>query len=402
MEGNQVLESVHTPPDSAAVAASLEALFAGSLRAEAQEWERDAAMPRSVFERMAATGVFAARWPLGARDPGDVEIGSLLVREMALASVGACIAVGTHLEVFFRALARSQYGSEVWEEALAGRRVGCFAVSEYGGGSNPSNCETSAEPHGEGWVLNGDKHYVSNVRAATDLIVFSRTDRRRDLSDFTVFLVPTDAPGVTATPHDLLGARASGTCAVSLRGVEVGDERRVGRVGGGLALLFEFLRGERMAAASGSLAAAELCFEIALTWASARYSAGEALRTRQAIAHRFAILSSEIAAGRGFLADRIERAQSGRLTSAEAAQAKYVLGRLAWRAADEAMQVLAGHGYTEETGFAQLWRDIRIGRIGGGTDEVQLEIVAQGLRPGALAAHPLVLSAARKASRDGD
>jgi acyl-CoA dehydrogenase/citronellyl-CoA dehydrogenase len=250
-------------------------------------------------------------------------------------------------------------------------------------------------------VVNGHKHYVSNAGAATDLIVFARTGRSRELNDFTVFLVPTDAVGVTITPHELVGARASGTCAVGLEGVEIGDERRVGRVGGGLALLFDFLRGERMAAASGSLAAAELCFEIALTWASARDSAGEPLRARQAIAHRFAILSSEIAAGRAFLADRIERAQNGGITSAEAAQAKYVLGRLAWRAADEAMQILAGHGYTEETGFAQLWRDIRIGRIGGGTDEVQLEIVAKGLRPGALADHPLVREVELKARPDG-
>ncbi len=402
MDGSQVKNGAGTSPGRATVAASVEELFTSSLREEAREWEREAAMPRSAFERMAATGVFEARWPQGALDPGDVAIGSLLVREMALTSVGACIAVGTHLEVFFRALSRSRYGAESWEEALAGRLVGGFAVSEYRGGSIPSNCETSAVPSDEGWLLNGHKHYVSNARAATDLIVFARTGRSRDLSDFTVFLVPTDADGVTSTPHKLLGARASGTCAVELRDVEVGDERRVGRVGGGLALLFDFLRGERMAAASGSLAAAELCFEVALAWASARESAGAALRNRQAIAHRFAVLSSEIAAGHGFLLDRIERAQSGQITSAQAAQAKYVLGRLAWRAADEAMQILAGHGYTEETPFAQLWRDIRIGRIGGGTDEVQLEIVAQSLRPGALAGHPLVRSVEQKATLDGD
>lgn len=401
MDGSQVITLPRTPPDSASAAANIEALFATSLRDEAAVWEGDAAMPKSAFEQMADAGAFAARWPRGARDPGDVAIGSLLVRETALISVGGCIAVGTHLEVFFRALARSQYGTDRWADAIAGRLLGGFAVSEYAGGSNPSNCETTAQQSGDGWVLNGHKHYVSNAGAATDLIVFARTARSRDISDFTVFLVPTDTDAVTITPHELAGARASGTCAVDLREVEVCDERRVGRVGGGLALLFEFLRGERMAAASGSLAAAELCFEIALTWAGARQSQGEPLRQRQTIAHRLAILSSEIAAARGFLADRIERAQAGRITSAEAAQAKYVIGGLAWRAADETMQILAGHGYTEETGFAQLWRDIRIGRIGGGTDEVQLEIVAQSLRPSTLATHPLVQTIEQKATTDG-
>lgn len=400
MNASQIFTSTLTPPDSARVAANIRDLFAASLREEAAVWECDGAVPRDAFERMADTGAFEARWPRGAREPGDVEIGALLVRETALASIGGCVAVGTHLEVFFRALARSEYGLDRWNDALAGRLIGGLAVSEYGGGSNPSSCETRAEPGGDGWVLNGNKHYVSNAQTATDLTVFARTNRGRDLSDFTMFLVPSDAAGVTITPHELVGARASGTCAVGLSDVQICDERRVGSVGGGLVLLLECLRGERLAAASACLAAAELCREVALAWASNRNCGREPLRHKQTIAHRLASLECEIAAARALLAERIEKAQHGRMSSAEAAQVKFVIGRLAWRAAEEAMQILAGHGYTEETPFAQLWRDIRIGRIGGGTDEVQLEIVAQSLRPGALAAHDLVKTVARKASRD--
>lgn len=385
--------------DPAEVAERIRALFETSLREEAREWERDAAIPKSAFERFAEAGAFAARWPRGACEPGNVAIGSLLVRETALASVGGCIAVGTHLEVFFRALARCDYGAEAWEEALEGRALGAFAVSEYDGGSNPSNCETWAERSDGGWTISGHKHYVSNAVAATDLVLFTRTSRGRDLTDFTVFLVPTDAPGVSMTPHELSGARASATCMVDLENVQVGEERRVGGVGAGLALLLEFLRGERMAAASGSLAMAELCYEIALAWLSNRRSGGQRLRQKQALAHRLAIVASDIAAARALLAERIEKAQSGRITSAEAAQAKYVIGGVAWRAADETMQILAGHGYTEETPFAQLWRDIRIGRIGGGTDEVQLELIAQGMRPGELGSHQLVKAIEMAATR---
>lgn len=389
-QAQQVSTIPHRPSDPAEVGERIRELFETSFREEAREWEANCGIPKSAFERLAQAGAFEARWPNGAREPGNVEIGALLVRETALASVGACIAVGTHLEVFFRALARSEHGAEAWPDALAGRALGAFAVSEYAGGSNPTNCETAADRSEGGWVLNGHKHYVSNAGTATDLIVFARTSRGRDLSDFTVFLVPVDAPGVSVAPHKLLGARASGTCAVDLDGVWVGDERRVGGVGTGLALLLEFLRGERMAAATGSLAVAELCLEVALAWMDSRDSGGERLRHKQALAHRIAFLASEVEAARALLSDRLVRAQAGRITSAEAAQAKFVIGRVAWHAADEAMQILAGHGYTEETRFAQFWRDVRVGRIGGGTDEVQLELVAQSLRPGELASHLLV------------
>ena len=108
------------------------------------------------------------------------------------------------------------------------------------------------------------------------------------------------------------------------------------------------------------------------------------------MAHRLAALHSDLAAARAFVAERIELAQRGRMSSAEAAQAKYVLARLAWRAADEALQLVAGHGFMEETSLARLWRDVRMLRIGGGTDEVQLEIAAQALRAGPLADHDFV------------
>jgi alkylation response protein AidB-like acyl-CoA dehydrogenase len=365
-------------------------LFGTQLRSEAAEWERDGGVPASLFARLGGVGAFAARWPERARTPGRVDVAAALVRETALASVGAGIAVSTHMEAYYRALARCEYGATVWEDAIAGKAIGAVGVTERAGGSNPANCETLAARSRDGWVLSGHKHYVSNMRAATDCVVFARTARKSDLSSFTLFVVPTDAPEVTATPHAQVSARASGTSMVDIDEVFLGDERRVGAVGSGLPLLLDFLRAERVMAASGGLAVAELCFEMAFAFASRRQAAGMRLIQQQAIAHRLASMSTSIAAGRALLAERLAAAQQGRLSSAEAAQAKLTLSRIAWEAADETMQILGGRGFTEETPVAQLWRDARIGRIGGGTDEIQLEIVAQGLRAGELAGHPAV------------
>ncbi len=372
-------------------------LFATSLRFEGAAWERDGGVPASAFARLADIGVFAAVWPEGGRGGGRIDVAALLIRETGLASAGAGIAVSAHTEGYFRALARCAYGADVWAPALAGEAIGAMAITEAAGGSSPSNCETVAERCGDGWVLRRSKHYVSNMRAATDCVVFARTARRSKLSDFTFFIVPTAAPGVTVDPHRQVSARASATAKVALDCVQIGDERRVGALGSGLALLLEFLSAERMMAAAGALGVAELCFEMALAFAGKRRTAQGRLIQQQSIAHRLAALATSIAAGRALLAERLAGAAAGQLRPAQAAQTKLMLSRLVCEAADEAVQVLGGRGFTEETPLAQIWRDVRMSRIGGGTDEIALEIIAQGLRPGTLASHPAVAAVERSA-----
>ena len=385
-------EAADEPDRLEQTSARIRNLFRDTLRGEAEEWERDGGVPASVYERLGAIGAFEARWPDGARSPGRTDIAALIVRETALASIGGCVALGTHLEGYFRALARCEYGAAVWDDALAGRAIGALSVTERTGGSHPTSCETLARRAGDEWVLSGHKHYVSNMRAAADVVVFARTDRGRDLSSFTLVVVPVSAPGVTVTPHRMVSLAASATSMLDLDGVEVGDERRVGAVGSGLGTLLELLRAERLGAACAGLAIAELCLEIALVFADRRSIGGRRLRQHQAIAHRLASLASEVAAGRALLAERLAAAQVGKISSAEAGQAKLVLNRIAWRAADETVQIVGGRGLTEETPLARIWRDMRIGRIGGGTDEVQLELIAQSLRPGELARHPAVMA----------
>jgi alkylation response protein AidB-like acyl-CoA dehydrogenase len=227
-------------------------------------------VPRSVFTRLADAGAFAARWPDGATGQGDLRVGALITREIALASVGACVAIGTHTEAYLRVLARSRHGCEAWEDALAGRRIGALSITESTGGSRPTTCGTLAERRGEAWTLSGHKHYVSNMRAATDCVVFARTGRGIDMSSFTLFIVPLAAEGVRITPHAVTSARAAATATLELDGVLVADERRVGKVGSGLVTLLELLRVERLMAAVAGLAVAELCLEMALAFAERR------------------------------------------------------------------------------------------------------------------------------------
>ncbi|HEX8743555.1 MAG TPA: acyl-CoA dehydrogenase [Thermoleophilaceae bacterium] len=377
------------------LAAELRSLFRDELAAEVEGWERDCLLPRHVFERLTALGVFDARWN-GSSRAGDVDVAAALARESTLVSIGAAIAISAHSEAFLPALRLCELGRDGAED-----RIGCIALSEATSGSDLGNCATRARRSGDGWAIAGHKHYVSNFRTATDCVVFTRTSDTGTLNDFTLFLVPTGADGVAATPYSPAGARAAGTCAVDLAEVQVGDERRVGPVGVGLRITLEFLRRERLWAAVAAAAVAELAYEIALAYASRRRVAGAALRDHQAIAHRLVDLECQVAAARAIADGLVAAERGGAVSGATGAAGKLYATRVACAALDEAVQVMGARGFTDEAPMSRLWRDGRAMRIGGGADEVLREQVARAQRPGPLADHPLVRACAEAAGQAG-
>lgn len=366
------------------------------LSPDASGWERAGRVPASAFQMLGDAGVFAARWS-SAEPLGDLDVGATLAREIALASLGAAICVAAHSEAYLLSLRRAACGEALWGDAVHGRSIGCVALSEATSGSEVTNCGTTARRGGDGWVVCGHKHYVSGFTTASECMVFARTGETEALRDYSLLLVPTTAPGVSAKPHELVGARASGTCMVDLDEVEVCDDRLIGEAGAGLGQVLELLRLERLWAAVGCTAVAEACFEIALGFATRRRIQGLALRRHQAIAHRLAEMRTELGAAGALTERELDAARAGRLTSTGAAEAKLFATRVACRVADEAMQVLGGAGYTEATSLARIWRDLRLSRIGGGTDEVLRELIARGSRRGALASLPLVRDATSSA-----
>jgi alkylation response protein AidB-like acyl-CoA dehydrogenase len=385
-------------PRTDPIADRIALLFEEYREEAAERWDAEGRTPAKLFQRLGELGAFTSRWPLGRDGPGLIDTAAALARECALTSVGAVICLGAHTDGFLPALWGCDYGRSVADESLAGRVIGCVAITEPSGGSDVTRCATRAERTARGWRLTGQKQFVSNVSTADEMFVFARTGSDRAASAFTVFIVPTQAKGVTATPRRLAGARASGTCLVGLDGVRLGDDRRVGDVGSGFGEVMRFLRLERLWVVVGAAAIAELCVEVAVAFAARRRSGDGVLADRQAIAHRLVDMHAEARAARLVADDVVRSARARRLTSAASAEAKLFVSRTAWRVADEAMQILAGNGYTDQTPFMRVWRDARVGRIGGGADEVLRELASRALRPGRLAEHPVV-SATGKAAR---
>lgn len=351
-------------------------------------WDDAGAVPRDAFERLCATGVPARRW---TSPNGDIDAAVMLARACGLlTSGGAGTCFMTHVEAFAAAARRCEFGQEHRADIDAGRRIGCVAISEATSGSVVTHCATKAARTSAGWAINGHKHFVSNFATATDCVVFVRTADQGRMDDFTVFILPTRAEGVTSRAHDLIGAGASGTAMVNLVDVEVDDSRRVGKVGAGLQFLLGFLSFERFWAAIGSVTSAELCLEMVRAWIDERRLGDMLLRDHQAVRHRLADLACAVTAARALVDNLISQAREGLLLSGNAAMGKLYASRVAWRVADEAIQLLGGIGYTTATPIGRIWRDSRLMRIGGGTDEVLREIVGRTQQRGQLHAHPAV------------
>jgi alkylation response protein AidB-like acyl-CoA dehydrogenase len=330
------------------------------------------------------------RWPQGSGGLGDFSVAATVARESALTSVGGGIAISAHTDGFLPMLRLTPMGAELGEAIFDGSRIGCMALSEPTSGSDVTNCETRARRGGAGWVISGHKHYVSNFPAATDCVVFTRTGERGMLSDYTLFAVPTDAAGVSSRVHGTIGSRAAGTSVVTFDEVDVGEERLVGNLGSGLRLVLDFLRLERLWAVIAGTTLAELCFEIAFAFASTRRVGGIPLLEHQAIAHRLADMRVRLSATEAIAGELIGAAILGEVSATRAAEGKLFCAQSASMLADDAVQILGGRGYTDETPMAQLWNDIRVLRIGGGADEVLRELIGRTQAPGALAEHWMV------------
>lgn len=360
-------------------------LFADVFRDDLEVWEADRAMPRSAFELLGECGAFRARWPADAPQTGDLDFANALARESAMLSLGVSLCVGINCDGFLPSVRQSGLPAEAYEDAERGLRVGCIAISERSSGSDVTNCATVAERAGDDWRITGHKHFVTNFHSATDCVAFVRTGNRNPIADFTLFIVPTNAPGVTATKHGLVGHHCSGTAAVEFADVRVPDECRVGGVGSGLQMILTLLRRERLWAAMGCTAAAELLLAIALAFASNRVVQQQPLSKHQLTRHKLAEISIAVDVAKTYLDATLRKAKAERLTSADAARAKLVAAHALWRVADETMQILGGRGYNDETVVGRFWRDARLARIGGGTDEVLRELIAGSLRQGSLA-----------------
>ncbi len=350
-----------------------------------ETWEDEEFFPDTVFRRAGELGFLGLSMPVAdGGHGGDYWATVVFLEEIARSSgsIGMALAVQTDMATPpIRQFGTPQQKADYLEPALAGTKIGAIGITEPDAGSDVAGIRTHAERTDDGWILNGSKTFITNGVRADFVTMVVRTaprDASSPWSGISLFLVDTDLPGFSVSKKlDKLGMRSSDTALLFMDDVHLPETALLGTEHEGFKQIMWELQGERLAASILAVSGAQRGLEAALDYARQREAFGRPIAKFQAVKHRLAEMATSIEANRRLLYDCCDKWNRGVYATNEIAMVKLSSAQLACEVATEVMQVFGGNGYSEEFPIERAWRDARIGRIGGGADEVQRQIIAQ-------------------------
>ncbi|MGH9380533.1 MAG: acyl-CoA dehydrogenase [Thermoanaerobaculia bacterium] len=259
----------------------------------------------------------------------------------------------------------------------AGEKLGCFALTEPGAGSDAASLRTTARRDGDGYVLNGNKVFITNGTHADTAIVFATVDLEKKHRGITAFVVPCDTPGLSRGGHEYkLGVNASGTTELAFADMRVPAEWRLDEEGEGFKVAMATLDGGRVGISAQAVGVARGAFDAALAYAREREQFGRPIADFQAIQFYLADMQTEIDAARLLTWKAAWAKENQKRYTLEAAQAKLFSSEMAQRVTNKALQIHGGYGYTREYDVERFFRDARITEIYEGTSEIQKLVIA--------------------------
>jgi len=260
----------------------------------------------------------------------------------------------------------------------AGEIIGCFGAVEPNVGSDAGAVETMALLDGNEWVLNGSKTWITNGGIADIAIFLAQTDKSKGRKGLATLLVDTKTPGFNATAIEgKLGIRAANTAEISLDGCRTPKENLVGEVGKGLNITLSAIDYARFTMAAGCVGIAQGCIDASVKYAKERKQFNRQIGQFQLIQEMIADMIVETEAAR-YLVYRVAYLRDNKLPcSTETAMAKYYASKVAMQAADRAIQIHGGYGFSDEFPVERYYRDARVSPLFAGTNEIQKMIIAQ-------------------------
>jgi alkylation response protein AidB-like acyl-CoA dehydrogenase len=267
---------------------------------------------------------------------------------------------------------------------IRGEKIGCLGITEPGAGSDVAGIRTSARRDGDEWVVNGSKMFITNGARADFGVFVVKTDPDTRHEGVTLLLIDlrdeegNHVPGFSVSRTlEKMGMHSSDTAELVFEDVRVPADAVLGEIGKGFYHISWELQSERLVAAFGSHAGAERMFERTLEYAKERQAFGRPIGRFQAIRHKFADMSVKIEAAKQFNYSTAWRYANGEYPVREITQAKLFSSRVACEVADECIQILGGYGYMKEYEIERAYRDVRLNRIGAGTDEIMLDVIGR-------------------------
>jgi len=268
--------------------------------------------------------------------------------------------------------------------SIKGEKIGCLGITEPGAGSDVAGIRTKAVKDGDDYLISGSKTFITNGVRADFIVLVAKTDPDARHDGITLFIVDLrDDEGDLVEGFEIarklekMGMHASDTAELSFDEVRVPADAVLGEVGKGFYHISWELQSERMVAAAGCVAGAERMFEKTLEYAKDREAFGRPIGKFQAIRHKFAEMATKIEAAKQFNYVTAWRYANGEYPVREISMVKLQTSQMCCEVADECVQILGGYGYMKEYEIERSYRDVRLNRIGAGTDEIMLEVIGR-------------------------
>jgi len=345
----------------------------------ATAWDTEHRFPHELVPKLAELGLMGVCIPEELGGVGADFVSYMLVlEEISRADAGIGVTVAVHTSACTLPIAK--FGTEEQAQALVpplarGEKIGAFALTESGSGSDARSLRTKAEASGDGWRITGTKQWITSGSFGGTILVFARGE-----NGISCLLVDGSPEGLQVTKeHSKMGLHSSSTVDLVFDGVEVAGDRMLGEDGKGFSIAMATLDGGRIGIAAQAVGIAQAAFDAACAYALERQQFGKRIAEFGAIQGKLADMATEIDAARLLVLRAAWLRDQGKPHGEAGAKAKLYASSVARRQTGEAIQILGGYGFTTEFPVERYFRDAKITEIYEGTSEIQRLVIARSV-----------------------
>ena len=349
------------------------------------EWEREEIWPREVWQKLGNNGLLCVDMPEEYGGYGaPFEFSCVVVEEISRAGYGALASgVSVHSDIvapYILNLGTQEQRQRFLPKMATGECVGAIGMSEPAAGSDLQGIRTTAKKNGDGYVINGQKTFITNGQHCDVVVLATKTDPKEGARGMTLFTFDCHLDGFKRGRNlEKIGLHSGDTSELFFDNVRVSTADVLGGEGQGFANLMNELPRERLILGIGCVAAADGIFDLTVEYVSERKAFGEAVSSFQNTRYKLADIKTEIELNRALAEKYVDKFQQDELTPAEASLCKLAASEMHGRIADQCLQLFGGYGYMREYKISRFYLDARIQRIYGGTSEIMKELIARSV-----------------------
>jgi alkylation response protein AidB-like acyl-CoA dehydrogenase len=349
-----------------------------------EKWEKTGTIERFIWKKFGEMGFFGLNYPeaYGGMQL-DLFYAVIFLEELQkIKSSGFAAAMWAHAYLamtHLNAEGDARIKQDYLAPSIAGDKIGALCVTEPFGGSDVAGMRTTATKSGDHYVINGSKTFITNGVYADYYVVAAKTQPEMGNKGISIFLLDANTPGISATKLDKLGWRASDTAEIAFDNVTIPANNLMGEANNGFPYIMQHFAFERLIMAINAHARAEFALEYTIEYMGQREAFGKKINQFQALRHTLVEHATEVEHCKVFNYAAVARLDKGEYVVKEATMAKLKSTKVADETIYSCLQMLGGYGYMEEYPLARLFRDSRLGPIGGGTSEIMKEILSKML-----------------------